>query len=146
MSPFQGTIAAFYNGVRIPYRVYQEGDPKEEWSTSAYKIYINADWKSGERMDIPSEYVSLDNYCATLGHKINHSFRPNCEEWFFDHPRFGLVPCERAKKDIKVVMGRVLPQSWAEFARLWTASEWAAGLTEGQKGNQSEVFTLKKIF
>ena len=104
---FKGTMAAFYNGVRIPYRVFQEGDPKEEWSTSAYKIYINADWKSGERMDIPSEYVSLDNYCATLGHKINHSFRPNCEEWFFDHPRFGLVPCERAKKDIKVVVGRV---------------------------------------
>ena len=101
MSPFQGTIVAFYNGVRIPYRVYQEGDPKEEWSTSAYKIYINADWKSGERMDIPSEYVSLDNYCATLGHKINHSFRPNCEEWFFDHPRFGILPCERAKRDIK---------------------------------------------
>ena len=94
----KGSIAAFYNGVRLPYRV---GGPKDVWETSAYKIYINADYKSGERMDIPPEYVSLDNYCATLGHKINHSFRPNCEEWFFDHPRFGILPCERAKRDIK---------------------------------------------
>lgn len=78
------TIVAFYNGVRLPYRV---GGPKEEWATSGYKIYINADYSSGERMDIPMEYVGLDKYCASLGHKVNHSFQPNCYEWFMDHPR-----------------------------------------------------------
>ena len=55
----------------------------------------------GERMDIPVEYTSVDKYRATLGHKLNHSFRANCEEWFFDHPRFGLIPCERTKQDIE---------------------------------------------
>ena len=45
-----GTIAAFYNGVRLPYVL---GGPKEEWATSGYKIYVNADYKSGERMNIP---------------------------------------------------------------------------------------------
>ena len=45
-----GTIAAFYNGVRLPYVL---GGPKEIWETSGYKIYVNADFKSGERMDIP---------------------------------------------------------------------------------------------
>ena len=93
-----GTIAAFYNGVRLPYKL---GGTKEEWATSGYKIYVNADYRSGERMDIPAEYIDLKNYCATFGHKLNHSFRPNCQEWFFEHPRFGLVPCERTLRDVE---------------------------------------------
>ncbi len=50
-----GTIAAFYNGVRLPYVL---GGPKEEWATSGYKIYVNADYKSGERMNIPVTFCS----------------------------------------------------------------------------------------
>lgn len=33
-----GDIVAFYNGVRIPFRL---GGPKEEWSTSGYKVMRN---------------------------------------------------------------------------------------------------------
>ncbi len=51
-----GTIAAFYNGVRLPYVL---GGPKEIWETSGYKIYVNADFKSGERMDIPVPFSNL---------------------------------------------------------------------------------------
>jgi hypothetical protein len=29
---------------------------------------------------------------------MNHSFRPNCIEWFFDHPRFGVIPCEKTTR------------------------------------------------
>ncbi len=83
---------------RLPYKL---GQPKEVWETSGYKIYINADYASGERMDIPEDCIDTNNYCATLGHKLNHSFQPNCEEWFFDHPRFGLLPCERTLRDIE---------------------------------------------
>ena len=43
----KGTIAAFYNGIRLPYKVREPDQPKEEWSTSGYKIYINADYESG---------------------------------------------------------------------------------------------------
>ena len=32
------------------------------------------------------------------GHKMNHSFDSNCFEWFFDHPRFGVIPCEKTKR------------------------------------------------
>ncbi len=56
-----GTIAAFYNGVRLPYVL---GGPKEEWATSGYKIYVNADYKSGERMNIPVTFRS--NISGTL--------------------------------------------------------------------------------
>ena len=30
----------------------------------------------------------LENYAATVGHKMNHCFIPNCTEWFFEHPRY----------------------------------------------------------
>ena len=59
-----GTIVAFYNGVRLPYRL---GGPKDTWDTSGYKIFVNADFASGERMDIPEDMISLQKYCATLG-------------------------------------------------------------------------------
>ena len=78
-------IVAFYNGVRLPFELL--GRPPEDWSTSGYKIHVNADYVSGLRMDIPPEFVDVSKYCATLGHKMNHSFQANCEAWFFDHPR-----------------------------------------------------------
>ena len=55
---------AFYNGIRLPFKL---GGPKEEWESSGYKIFVNADFASGERMDIPQDMVSLQTYCATLG-------------------------------------------------------------------------------
>jgi hypothetical protein len=64
----ESTVVAFYNGVRIPFTV---GGPKEDWDTSGYKIFINADFTSGERMDIPEEMVSIEKYCATLGKICN---------------------------------------------------------------------------
>ena len=92
------TIVAFYNGVRLPYVL---GGPKEDWSTSGYKIFVNADYTSGLRMDIPADFVHLNRYKATMGHKMNHSFAPNCVEWFAYHPRFGLIPCEKTLRAIK---------------------------------------------
>ena len=82
------TIVAFYNGVRLPFEIL--GRPAEDWATSGYKIHVNADYISGLRMDIPAELATdLSQYCATLGHKMNHSFQSNCFAWFFDHPRKG---------------------------------------------------------
>merc|ERR1712080_157020 len=67
----------------------------EDWETSGYKIFINADYKSGERIDLPGDLIHTANYRATLGHKMNHSFVPNCTEWFVDHPRFDVIPCAK---------------------------------------------------
>lgn len=92
----QDEIVAFYNGVRLPYTP----GLKEDWETSGYKIFINADYKSGERIDLPGDLIYTNNYCATLGHKMNHSFQPNCTEWFVDHPRFGIIPCAKATRPI----------------------------------------------
>lgn len=89
-------MVAFYNGVRLPY----EPGQKENWETSGYKIFVNADHSSGERIDLPGNLIETSNYCATLGHKMNHSFDYNCTEWFFDHPRHGVVPCAQAQRHI----------------------------------------------
>lgn len=43
-------------------------------------------------MDIPPECKDLEVYNATLGHKINHSFAPNCRWDVMEHPAFGRIP------------------------------------------------------
>ena len=43
----------------------------------------------------------MENYRATLAHKINHNFHYNCTEWFFQHPRHGLIPSIIATSDLK---------------------------------------------
>ena len=73
---------------------------KENWESSGYKIFVNADHSSGERIDLPGDLIHTTNYCATLGHKMNHNFEYNCSEWFFDHPRHGTIPCAVAITDI----------------------------------------------
>ena len=72
----------------------------ECWDNSAYKIFTNTNEVHGERLDLPGELVQLEHYCATLGHKINHSFHYNCTEWFFQHPRHGLIPSVVATQHI----------------------------------------------
>ena len=90
-------VVAFYNGVRLPPRHGR----KESWEDSGYKIFTNTEEVWGERMDLPGDLVDTQNYRATLGHKINHNFDYNCTEWFFQHPRHGLIPCITAVRDIE---------------------------------------------
>ena len=40
-------------------------------------------------LDIPAWATSTAAYCASLAHKANHSFDPNCQFVVFDHPKFG---------------------------------------------------------
>ena len=42
-------------------------------------------------LDIPLELSSTSAYSATLGHKANHSFKPNAKWGRIEHPRFGLI-------------------------------------------------------
>ena len=45
---------------------------KTPWTQ--YGITLNGEWN----LDVPEESRSTSNYCATLGHKCNHSFQSNC--------------------------------------------------------------------
>ena len=87
-----GAVLAFYNGIRRE----KPEDSNYTWGEeeNAYKIFDPTN--KGGVVDIPGHFRSLTNHCASLAHKTNHSFIPNCEFGEFHHPRFGLVPCLQA--------------------------------------------------
>ena len=60
-----------------------------DWENNSYKIRLSE--KKKQILDIPVESQVLENYCATLAHKINHSFAPNAKFVDFHHPRFGRI-------------------------------------------------------
>jgi len=90
------TIMAFYNGIRRK----KTTNSKQTWQleANAYKIFDPND-KDGV-VDILEKYHPYANYCASLAHKTNHSFIPNCEFSEFNHPRWGLVPCIQTIHDV----------------------------------------------
>ena len=67
------TIVAFYNGIRM------DGlEPDDvDWDERGYRIMLG----DNMRMDIPLDMRSTTQYRATLAHKVQHSFNPNCEFW-----------------------------------------------------------------
>jgi len=75
----KGELVALMNGKKSPPCLDQE------WSD--YRINLNGDTD----IDIPEDMRSVTQYCATLAHKANHSFTPNCRWGRVDHPRFGLI-------------------------------------------------------
>jgi len=84
------TVLAFYNGIKLR---GGEGDPNRlSWDEDSYKIFDPSRVPNGT-IDILPKFRNIENYCASLAHKTNHSFVPNSEFVVFDHPRFGLIPC-----------------------------------------------------
>lgn len=86
----KGQIVAFFHGV-----------PLEDDNGTDYSICC----KFGESimMDIPEVARSTDRYCATLGHKICHSFEPCAVYGHVFHPRFGkVIRCAISTRDIRI--------------------------------------------
>ena len=73
-------VASFYNGIRLS---HDEVDSRD-WSENGNTLSLD----ENTVIDIPAEYASVDAYCATLGHKANHSKDPNCKYDVFYHPRY----------------------------------------------------------
>ena len=76
-------VAALYNGIKFKSSTYAA----DHMPRSDYRIRLNGDYD----MDIPKGYHLTSQYCATLAHKANHSFKPNVEWTLYEHPRFGLI-------------------------------------------------------
>ncbi|XP_077135324.1 histone-lysine N-methyltransferase SETD7 isoform X2 [Ranitomeya variabilis] len=81
------TVMSFYNGVRI---THQEVDSRD-WSLNGNTISLDDETV----IDVPDPYNITTKYSASLGHKANHAFSPNCIYDTFVHPRFGLIKCIR---------------------------------------------------
>ncbi|XP_012689857.2 histone-lysine N-methyltransferase SETD7 isoform X1 [Clupea harengus] len=85
------SVMAFYNGVRI---THSEVDSRD-WSANGNTISLDEETV----IDVPKPFNQTETYCASLGHKANHSFSPNCKYDPFVHPRFGLI------KSIRTIRG-----------------------------------------
>ena len=99
-------------------------------------------------IDVPPEWASTTNYCATLGHKVNHSFAPhaNLEFDFSEHPRFGMIRCARTLRDIDEGEELLWDYGYAKGTRV--GPEWfvaaedairaAGGGVEGKEGGMAK--------
>lgn len=86
-------VMSFYNGIRIS---HEEVDTRD-WSLNGNTISLDEDCV----IDVPAQFVPTQSYQASLGHKANHSFTPNCKYDIFDHPRFGSIKCIRTIKPVQ---------------------------------------------
>ena len=87
------TIICLFAGVRLKSSTVAG----RERARSDYRIQLTVDVD----LDIPDTCLQLSSYCATLGHKANHSFTPNGTFDLFEHPRFGLIRAISSQQDIK---------------------------------------------
>ncbi|XP_023133628.2 histone-lysine N-methyltransferase SETD7 [Amphiprion ocellaris] len=85
-------VMSFYNGVRI---THSEVDGRD-WALNGNTISLDEDTV----IDVPQPFDQEDRYCASLGHKANHSFTPNCKYDPFVHPRFGHIKCIRTLRAV----------------------------------------------
>ena len=79
-------------GVRLAHEVVDG----RAWEENGNTISLDEDTV----LDVPREWSCCDTYCATLGHKANHSSNPNSRYDVFDHPIYGCIKCVRALRDI----------------------------------------------
>jgi len=94
-----GTLVAYYNGIRI-----KSGDKYLVEKNTGYAINLEWDMelrKNTDVLDILPEYQSTANYTSTLAHKVNHSFKSNCEWTHALHPCYGKVPAIFTLEDLE---------------------------------------------
>jgi len=94
-----GTLVAYYHGLRM-----NACDENIFEKSTGYAIYL--EWeielrKTSDILDIAPQYQSTENYTSTLAHKINHSFKPNCEWIHALHPCYGKIPAITTLEDLK---------------------------------------------
>ncbi|EFA77773.1 histone-lysine N-methyltransferase [Heterostelium album PN500] len=85
-------LVSYYNGLRIDPKLADDRD----WSFNSNTMYLDKE----TYIDIPPEWSSTSKYCASLGHKANHSKNNNTVYRPCYHPRFGDIKCIRSIKPI----------------------------------------------
>ena len=78
------TFVCFYHGIYL-----EEGQSSPQ-ENDDYQIFL--DWKSAPAspsLDILQDAWDHNEYTASVGHKVNHSWEPNCIYDKFYHPVFG---------------------------------------------------------
>lgn len=126
----EDTVVSFYNGTKQT----SEKTERNRWNENSNTIALSEE--DGVDIDVSPKYSDLSQYCASLGHKANHTFddsRQSAMYSHFDHPRFGHIKCIRTIRPVKageellVDYGYSLhhkggPSWWKETYRKWKES------------------------
>ena len=112
-----GTIVAFYHGLRMSakeenpfgrstgYGIFLEWDrdkrDKADVLDLSPEVLYQKDIKKKKIANNHIKLQSTKNYTATLAHKVNHSFNPNCEWVHALHPCYGKVPAIKTCEDLR---------------------------------------------
>ncbi|XP_023324584.1 histone-lysine N-methyltransferase SETD7 [Eurytemora carolleeae] len=136
-----GILVAMFNGIK--YELVSNPasgiDSEEEaYDRLSYNIHMPQD--EDFFLDIPPLYRSLENYSASLGHKVNHSFKPNCRFSTIFHPRWGRIRAITSispilkDEELFVNYGYDLNRSPLWFKELWNSH------------NSEKVYIKPKLF
>ena len=106
----KGKVVAYFNGIRTSSEHYTKSSDysistsqpasREKYPNSCNNTVDSIPGENVIMFDISDEYRSIEKYCATLAHKICHSFQPNAIYHYAFHPRFGLIRSAVANRDI----------------------------------------------
>ncbi|XP_033615933.1 histone-lysine N-methyltransferase SETD7 isoform X2 [Fukomys damarensis] len=102
------TVVSFYNGVRI---THQEVDNRD-WALNGNTLSLDEDTV----IDVPEPYNHVSKYCASLGHKANHCFTPNC---IYDMPAQQVVFVQRGSQRVPRT-GATCPSAGSMGTRDWS--------------------------
>lgn len=92
----RNTVVGFFNGIRI---TLADTMSNSNMKQSVHKMWN--DWTSDEMLYIPKEFISVNSYNASTGHKINHNSDYNVDAGYIDHPRFGKIRSIVTTQDLK---------------------------------------------
>ena len=79
----QNTVVGFFNGISI---TLDDTLRNQDMKESVHKMWN--DWTDDELIYVPKEYVDINVYNATFGHKINHNSDFNVDAGYLNHPRY----------------------------------------------------------
>ena len=92
----KGKIVSFYNGVRY---LKKRSEGGKSYKSSDFRLNLD----KFTDIDIPQRYRNLENYRATLGHKVCHTFDKdtlNVKFKNYYHPHFGSIIALVSTRDI----------------------------------------------
>ena len=64
------TVVAFYNGVRTKEEGYEDEERNDDVVLKEDEHRYRLNLSYNEELDVPRDMASVENYCATLGHKV----------------------------------------------------------------------------
>ena len=95
---YKGELVMYYSGLfwnTTEQLLYTKNTHHNQTWEEYWKIHRNLMGFDGPMtIHIPEPYWNISNYRATLGHKVNHSFKLNKVRYgYVYHPRFGNIKC-----------------------------------------------------